>query len=217
MPHTEILLVRHGESQGNVDERFGGHGPTPLTALGRAQAQATARRLADEGGLSVLVSSDLTRAVETATPIAERTGIAMVRTDRFRERSVGLFTGLTFAEAEARWPDDYRALMRRDPDASAPEGESARDCMRRAGGALDELVERFPHARIAIVSHAFTINLVLRHLLGLTDLGAPVFFQTDNCGLHRIRRSRSGTWIVAALNDLRHLASVSPPGAGSTE
>src|SRR5579871_2454219 len=98
MRGTEILLLRHGQSEGNEAGRFGGHGPTPLTARGRAEARAAADALAAEGGLTAIYASDLPRAVETALPICEATGIAMVKTPALRERSVGVFTGLTFAE-----------------------------------------------------------------------------------------------------------------------
>src|SRR5438270_6335658 len=102
MTGTEILLLRHGQSEGNEGGRFGGHGPTPLTAKGHAQAEAAARAIAAEGGLSAIFCSDLPRAVQTAEPICAATGIAMKQTTALRERSVGEMTGLTFAEAEAR-------------------------------------------------------------------------------------------------------------------
>src|SRR5262245_37992846 len=113
---ADLLLLRHGQSEGNERGHFGGHGPTPLTALGRAQARATAACLVGEGGLSAIFSSDLPRAVETARPIAEATGIAPSLTEALRERSVGVLTGLSFAEAEARYPEVYAAMMRRDAE-----------------------------------------------------------------------------------------------------
>src|SRR5690242_7529133 len=119
MAATEILLLRHGQSEGNEGGRFGGHGPTPLTALGRAQAEAAAETLATEG-LTAIYASDLPRAVQTAEPVARRTGIAVETTAALRERSVGVFTGLTFAEAEARYPAEFAAMMRRDAGACPP-------------------------------------------------------------------------------------------------
>src|SRR5205814_8039767 len=107
MSATEILLLRHGQSEGNEEGRFGGHGPTPLTALGRAQSDLTAQALAREGGVAAVYTSDLVRAVETARPIGRATGIHLVKTPALRERSVGVFTGLTFAEAELRHPEAF--------------------------------------------------------------------------------------------------------------
>src|SRR5690348_6226079 len=102
MSALEILLLRHAQSQGNEEGRFGGHGPTPLTAHGRAQAELTAKALAREGGLTAILSSDLVRAVRTAHAVSQATSVDVVTTTELRERSVGIFTGLTFTEAETR-------------------------------------------------------------------------------------------------------------------
>jgi broad specificity phosphatase PhoE len=206
MGTAEILLLRHGQSEGNEGGRFGGHGPTPLTALGRLQAEATARALAAEG-LTAIFSSDLARAVQTAEPICAASGIAMKQTTALRERSVGVFTGLTFNEAEARYPEHFAALMRREADACPPEGETASDCLERASPLVDEVLAHFSAGRTLLVSHAFTLNLILRHLLGVGS-SPMVFFGTDNCGLHRLKRGSSGLWRVEALNDRRHLVGV---------
>ena len=206
MVSAEILLLRHGQSEGNEGGRFGGHGPTPLTALGHAQAAATAAVLAAEG-LDAIWASDLPRAMQTAEPIVTATGIAMRTTPALRERSVGVFTGMSFAEAEARYPAVFAALMRRDPDACAPEGEAVGDCLSRAGAFFDERVAGAGAGRVLLVSHAFTLNLLLRRLCGLGD-SPSVFFRTDNCGLHRLKRTSQGFWNIEALNDRRHLAGV---------
>jgi broad specificity phosphatase PhoE len=207
MKSAEILLLRHGQSEGNEGGRFGGHGPTPLTALGRRQAEAAAAALAAEGGLSAIFASDLPRAMQTAEPICAATGIAMQTTPALRERSVGVFTGLTFAEAEAQYPDVFAALMRRDPDVCPPEGETTHDCLLRVGEFFDATIERFANGRTLLVSHAFTLNLLVRRLLGLAA-SPTVFFRTDNCALHRLKRSPTGFWNVEALNDRSHLVNV---------
>ena len=202
----------HGQSEGNEAGRFGGlHGPTPLTARGRAQAEATARALGREGGLSVIWSSDLVRAVQTAQPISEATGVDIVTTPELRERSVGIFTGLTFAEAEARHPEAYAALMRRDSNACPPEGETHWQCATRAAAwaSISAVLGR-ARGRVLLVSHAFTLNLMLRRVLGLAD---SQFFQTDNCALHRLKRRRDGGWTVVALNDRAHLVELSRSAA----
>jgi broad specificity phosphatase PhoE len=208
MSAAEILLLRHGQSEGNEGGRFGGHGPTPLTALGRRQAEAVARALAAEGGLSAIFASDLVRAKQTAEPIVAATGIAMRTTPALRERSVGVFTGMTFAEAEAAHPEVFAAMMRRDPDACPPEGESSRARLLHVGAFFDETVEQLGAAGCALfVSHAFTLNLLVRRLLGLAE-SPTVFIRTDNCALHRLKRSKEGFWNVEALNDRRQLVGI---------
>src|SRR5687768_13601097 len=99
MPITKLYLVRHGQSAGNAEGRFGGHGPTPLSDLGRRQAECTADMLAKEG-VSSSYSSDLPRAVQTAEPLAELINARIHKTDAFRERHVGILEGLTFDESK---------------------------------------------------------------------------------------------------------------------
>ena len=89
---THVLLIRHGQSQGNAERRFGGHTATPLSPRGRRQAQATARALQSEE-LTAIYSSDLARAVETAQAVATLTGLPINPTSAFRERSVGVMEG----------------------------------------------------------------------------------------------------------------------------
>jgi broad specificity phosphatase PhoE len=205
MSALEILLLRHAQSQGNEEGRFGGHGPTPLTQVGRTQAEATARALAREGGLTAIVASDLPRTVQTAQPISQATGVSIVTTPELRERSVGIFTGLTFAEAAERHPEAYAAMMRRDANSCPPEGETHWQCASRAGTCFDRAVSKHVGGRLLLVSHAYTINLLLRRLFNLQE---SEFFQTDNCALHRLKRRRDGGWTVVALNDRAHLVEL---------
>src|SRR5882757_8630139 len=85
---TQVVIIRHGQSQGNAEGRFGGHTDTPLSPRGRKQAQATAKALASEK-FSAIYSSDLPRAIETASPLSQLTGVSLITTDALRERSVG--------------------------------------------------------------------------------------------------------------------------------
>src|SRR5215831_17829594 len=106
---TTILVVRHGESEGNAERRFGGHGPTPLSERGRAQARALGRVLANEPPPDAVYSSDLPRAVETAAIVMATGGRGgtVIETPALRERSVGVFTDMTFDEARTQFPDAY--------------------------------------------------------------------------------------------------------------
>src|SRR5918911_3248601 len=95
---TRILLVRHGQSQGNAERRFGGHSASPLSEHGRRQAEATARALAAEG-VTAIYSSDLLRAAQTAEPLARATGLEVRRSGAFRERHLRGMEGLELEEA----------------------------------------------------------------------------------------------------------------------
>ncbi|HWS52522.1 MAG TPA: histidine phosphatase family protein [Pyrinomonadaceae bacterium] len=206
---TRIILVRHGQSQGNAEQRFGGHSPTPLSDLGRAQAEATARALGGEG-VAAIYSSDLLRAVQTAEPLARRTGLEIVRADAFRERSVGRMEGLTFEDAARRFPDEYAALLRRDFEHVLPGGESYRQLLDRAARELDAAVARHRGSAVAVFSHTGTICILVLHLMGALDAPElrPVWISTSNCGVTRIDINHGGLLRVLAVNDTRHLAGL---------
>jgi probable phosphoglycerate mutase len=203
---TTILLCRHGESQGNAERRFGGHGPTPLTERGRAQARAVGHVLAGEG-LDAIYASDLVRAVQTADEIAKLCALSPQHTQALRERSVGNLTGLTFEEAEAKFPEVYAALMRREWDACPPGGESHAQCAARVATFLDDILTREVGRRVLLVSHNLTIYHFVRRILGLVDhpQAPAVFFQIDACALSRFERLDSGVWKCVSLNERGHL------------
>ena len=211
MTRTTVILCRHGESEGNRDARFGGHSPTPLTALGRTQARATARRLA-QTGIDAVFSSDLSRAQETAEIIGGVLGLPLEVTPHLRERSVGIFTGLRFEEAQERFPSEYQALLRREPDSAPPEGESYLQCRERAARFLHDVLARHAGQRVLLVSHHLTLYQLVLHILGLeTPASGPrVYVRVDNCALHRFEHYEDGVWQVLALNDCAHLETPEP-------
>jgi probable phosphoglycerate mutase len=206
---TRVLLVRHGQSQGNAERRFGGHSPTPLSELGRRQAEATARALASEG-VTAIYSSDLLRAAQTAEPLARMTGLEINRTSALRERSVGLMEGLTFEEAAERYPDEYAALLRRDFEHVLASGESYRQLLDRAAAELDRAVERHRGGTIAAFSHTGTICILVLHLMGALDAPnlKPVWVSCANCGVTRFEIQHGGLTRLLRANDTRHLLNI---------
>ncbi len=209
METTRVLLVRHGQSQGNAERRFGGHSPTPLSELGHRQAEATARALAAER-VTAVYSSDLLRAVQTAEPLARATGLAITRTAALRERSVGLMEGLTFEEAAAAHPEEYAALLRRDFEHVLRGGESYRQLLDRAAAELDRAVEANRGGAVALFSHTGTICILALHLIGALDAPSlkPVWLSSSNCGVTRFDLEHGGLVRLTAANDTRHLAGL---------
>jgi 2,3-bisphosphoglycerate-dependent phosphoglycerate mutase len=209
MPHstTNVLLIRHGQSEGNAARRFGGHTATPLSPRGRRQAQATARALQSEE-LTAIYSSDLARAVETAQPLANVTGLAVNATTAFRERSVGVMEGLTFEDAAQQHPEQYAALLHRDFEHVLTGGESYRQLLDRAVQKLDEIIAENNGGKIAVFSHTGTICILALHLMGALDAPElkPVWISSANCGVTRIELRDDGFVRVLNLNDTRHLS-----------
>jgi broad specificity phosphatase PhoE len=209
MHTTRVLLIRHGQSEGNAEGRFGGHTATPLSPRGRLQAEATAQALSSEN-LTAIYSSDLSRAVETAMPLARLTGLDVEQTEAFRERSVGIMEGLTFEEAAAQHPEQYAALLRRDFEHVLLGGESYRQMLDRASRQLDQVIEQHRGGRICVFSHTGTICILTLHLMGALDAPElrPVWIATANCGITRFELRSDGFVRILVINDTRHLIGV---------
>ena len=199
MQPTRLYLIRHGQSAGNAEGRFGGHGPTPLSDLGRRQAEMTAKALAREG-ISAIYSSDLTRAVETAEPLARLLGLPIHQSPAFRERHVGVLEGLTFDESKEAYPKDYYALVNRNIHHVITKGESYRHLLRRITQKVNEVLRVHQGERVAIFSHTGAICFLTLHLLGAIHRGTKQtpWLITSNCGINRFeirsRRNIRGEW-----------------------
>jgi broad specificity phosphatase PhoE len=206
---THVFLVRHGQSRGNAEGRFGGHTDTPLSPRGRKQAKAAATILAKEK-LTVIYASDLARSLETAMPLARLTHLAVQPAAEFRERSVGVMEGLTFEEAAEQHPEQYAALLQRDFDHVLLGGESYRQTLDRAARKLDEAIAINRGGRIAIFTHTGTICILALHLMGALDAPElkPVWIHSSNCGISRFDVRDDGFVRVAVINDTRHLAGL---------
>jgi len=206
---THVVIIRHGQSQGNAEGRFGGHTDTPLSPRGRRQAQATAKALASEK-FAAIYSSDLPRAIETADPLAKLVGVPLEATESLRERSVGAMEGLTFEEAAEQHPEQYQALLRRDFEHVLVGGESYRQTLDRASRQLDEAIEQHKGGRIALFAHTGTICILILHLMGALDAPdlKPVWIATANCGIARFDMRDDGFVRVLSINDTRHLAGI---------
>lgn len=209
MAVTKLYLVRHGQSAGNAEGRFGGHGPTPLSKLGEHQAQATAKLLAKEG-VNVIYSSDLQRAVQTAEPLSKLIGIPVKSTSAFRERNVGVLEGLTFDESKTSFPKDYYALVNRSVHHVITDGESYRHLLRRSTAELWEILRKHIGDRIAIYSHTGAICFLTLHLMGAIrrDTKQTPWIVTSNCGINRFEIRGRNNVRVLALNDTRHLSDL---------
>ena len=203
---TQVLLIRHGQSEGNAEGRFGGHTATPLSPRGRQQAEATAKMLVSDS-ITAIYSSDLPRAVDTAAPLAELAGLTINATEAFRERSVGVMEGLTFEDAAEQHPEQYAALLRRDFEHVLKGGESYRQLLDRAWRKLDECISENKGGKIAVFSHTGTICILALHLMGALDAPElkPVWVASSNCGISRFDLRDDGFTRVMSINDTRHL------------
>ncbi len=199
---TDLLAIRHGETAWNNEGRFQGHLNSALNEEGLAQAQALGRRLALER-FDLLLSSDLGRALQTASAVAMCTGHEIVVEPRLRERQMGIFQSLTAAEVEARFPDDYARFRSGDPDYAIPGGESMRQLQERSVACFSELAERYAGLTLVIISHGGVLAMLYRHATAM-PLDAPRDFSLHNAGINRFRHAQ-GVWQLQHWGDIAHL------------
>jgi len=199
---TELVVIRHGETLWNSEHRMQGQRDSALSEVGRAQARALGKRMQTER-FAHLYSSDLIRAFETAKAIADVTGHEIRIDTSLRERSFGMFEGLTRAEMAERHPEEYARFRARDPDYALPGGESPRAFHERCMGCFTEIANRHRGERVVVVAHGLLLASLYRVVHGL-DLQQPRTLDLINAGLNIFRYSES-RWHIVIWADQTHL------------
>jgi probable phosphoglycerate mutase len=172
--------MRHGALPPNPERRFVGQRDLELAELGRRQAVAWQRRLADIS-FAAVVSSDLARCVESARLVKGQRDIPLILEPALREISLGAWEGLTPEEVERRFPGAY-AARGRDFASFRPEGgESFADLAARALPAFDGTAARYEGRPVLIVAHAGVNRVILAHCLALPLHHAPAVPQPYAC------------------------------------
>jgi glucosyl-3-phosphoglycerate phosphatase len=163
-----LILLRHGQTEYNAGDRMQGQLDTDLSELGRLQAKSAAKSLAERAPAAI-VSSDLRRALDTATALGEHTGLTVTTDTRLRETHLGEWQGLTHIQVDERDPG-ARAAWRADASWTPPGGESRIEVARRAVPVVDELLASRPEwgeEPVVIVAHGGLIAALTAALLDL--------------------------------------------------
>ena len=184
MEVTRITAVRHGETAWNVDTRIQGQLDIGLNAKGRWQAERVGAALAQED-ISVVYSSDLCRAYDTALSIAQPHGLVVQTDEGLRERGFGEFEGKTFTDIEAAWPEQALQWRKRVPDYTPPGGESLLQLRERVVHCVQALAQRHVGQHIAVVAHGGVMDMLYRAATGL-DLQAPRTWDLHNAAINRL-------------------------------
>lgn len=209
---TKIILVRHGQTEWNRNERFRGHADIPLNATGKRQAEATGKRVASEWRPSAIYTSPLSRAVDTGQAIADHLAksfqarVPVQAIPDLSDIDYGDWQGLTPEEARLRWPTEINAWYISPQTVHIPSGESLEDLRLRAMRVVGQLIERHAEETIAIVGHT-VINRVI--LLGMLGLGNERFWhlRQDTCAINLIE-AENGAFTLATMNDTCHLRRI---------
>ncbi|MEU8367706.1 bifunctional RNase H/acid phosphatase [Micromonospora tulbaghiae] len=205
---TRLILVRHGETERTVQKRYSGRGDVPLTERGRAQARATAARVAALApSVAAVVSSPLSRCTATAEAVAAQVGNPPVRTDDdLIECDFGVWEGHTFAEVREGWAAELDAWLA-STRVAPPKGESFVTVAERTGRAVDRLRSAYPGETVVVVSHVSPIKLVLRDALAAGDAFLHRLY-LDTAGISVLDLYPDGGVAVRSVNDTSHLTDV---------
>ena len=149
---TTIWLVRHGQTDWNLEGRFHGHRDIPLNSIGVAQAERIGKWFADKP-LRAVWSSDLSRARETANQIARHHGLEVSLCSMLRETNFGSWEGLTWQDIEADFPEFWQNWLDDPTSNPAPGGETVSQLSLRFAKAVKDIAHRYPGETIAIGTH----------------------------------------------------------------
>jgi 2,3-bisphosphoglycerate-dependent phosphoglycerate mutase len=191
----EILVLRHGQSVADIENRHEGRADFPLTELGREQARLAAAWIAANKPPSVIVASPLKRAAETAEIAAAACALTVEYDDGLMEMNNGVLAGLPLEEAERLYPAPQIARLPHEP---VPGGESLLEFRFRAEEVWSRLTTQYADAgRLLIVAHGGMISMLFRAFARL-PVGIEVWLHTGDTGMHLWRLDGSERSILFA-------------------
>ena len=171
---TTVYLIRHGETEGADSRRYKGHIDVPLSENGIEQIKRVAMYLSQNtelriqnADLTAVYTSDLSRAIKSAEIIAGPYGLKPVVVEGLKERSFGVWEGMSFDEIKEKWPEAFNAWAANPLKFSPMGGESTIAVRDRVIKAFEEIMRKHNGENIAIVSHGGVIRVLLCEMLGM--------------------------------------------------
>ncbi len=204
---TELILVRHGETDWNRELRFQGQSDVPLNAVGHEQARRVGLCLASET-VHQLVCSDLTRTRQTAMPAGQQLKLNSLPDAALREQNFGVVDGLRLEDIKSQFPDALQQWVKFQADYAFSGGESTRQFHARVMQALQRLAAAHPEQTLLVVTHGGVLDMVYRTARAL-PLSGPRQTEIPNGGINRVRLSGSAVHILSWA-ETRHLADMPP-------
>jgi len=197
---TELLLVRHGETESNRLRRFMGQSEVPMNSAGRQQAARVAARL-QRGRVDVLRSSDLGRALETARIIGDAVGLEPRPVAALRELDVGNAVGMNRAELKSMCPELFGQNWM---DTPFPGGESYAQMADRVGRFLRGLLANHGEQRLVVVTHGGTIRTAVAALTDI-PLVQLIGLEVRNGSITLLSAASLTEVRLEVFNDVAHL------------
>ena len=204
---TILHLARHGETDDNARKVFQGQRGSGLNARGRAQAELLGARVARS--IDAIVASDLQRARETAEIVGAAAALEPTFAPALREVDVGTWTGLSYDEVAARFPEEW-AAWRAGLDLARGGGETYEALARRVKAALETIAETHRGRRVLVVSHGAALRSAILATLGLPPRWSAPLAGMHNAALSSILYEDGGDALVVRYNDAAHLEHLAP-------
>lgn len=200
---TRLIIVRHGESEANIQHRFAGVFDAPLTELGRRQAKAAADAL-KHVRIDAAYASDLSRAWETGEIVAAPHGLSLTADKDLREIFGGEWEGIHFREMAMLYPIEWNLWMNDMASCRCPGGESIRELGARALHACRRIAEKESGKAVLIATHSTWIKTLLPLWQGLPFEAVNDAAWVQNASI-TIVDYENGCWTPVILGDARHL------------
>lgn len=203
-----LLLVRHGETRGNVDRRLQG-ADDPLTERGRRQAREIAAHLSGREDIVALYASPYVRALDTARAIGGGIGLEPIQRPGLAEVDVGDAAGYRFEEWSEKFPDEAERFRTEGLDYAWPGGESGWELSARTEAEVDAIVgeHRRDGGSVVVVSHGGALAWVIAHLLGEPEGEWPYeYARLDNCSITEAEIRPGGPAKFLYTNEIGHLS-----------
>ena len=203
-----IILVRHGQTTWNKEDRVRGQTEVPLDDTGLAQAEATAVRVIGDFKPAAVFCSPLRRAVQTAEAIAQKAGVSAQPVAGLNDLHFGQWQGLAVTEVRQRWPEMARAWFEAPHTVRFPAGESLDILRDRGMAAVRQIADRHPDQDVVIVGHMVVNRVLLLATLGLDNSHYWRIGQ-DTCAINVIEW-RDSAFYIHSINDTCHLRPLKP-------
>ena len=175
-----LYVVRHGETDFNVQKRYCGSTDIPLNNKGLEQAKQLSEKL-NEINFDIIVTSSLIRAKRTAEIINKPRNIPLIISNEFRERNLGVYEGLTHEEIKEKYPDLWERNCTRQLDDAPTNGETIRQFNERITKALLKLEKEYPEKNVLLVTHGGVVMIINRYYNNLSFEEMYSGFRLDNC------------------------------------
>jgi broad specificity phosphatase PhoE len=207
---TRLFLIRHGETQANLEQRYQGQGESSLSELGLEESEELSRFLASED-FCAIYSSTLSRSYETACIIAKPHKLEVTKIADLKERHYGIWENMKFDEIRSKYPGLYGSWLIDPGKTLIPDAESLETVQLRAVRAIESLIEKHKGRTFCVVGHGGLNRTVLFHYMHM-DLNNFWRIRQDNTCINIVEIDKAP--IITLLNSTTHLGEKRIKGTG---